>query len=76
MGDELPPGRTLDRVKLIAASVVLAFLVGLLFVAINRGPNDAYIALVALAIGGLVLTLLFARSTLPRRYRPKARPRK
>lgn len=60
MPDELPPGRSLVMAKVIAALVVLAFLVGLLFQAINRGPNDAYIALVALTIGGLVLALLGA----------------
>ena len=41
MPDELPPGRSLVKAKVIAALVVLAFLVGLLFQVINRGPNDA-----------------------------------
>lgn len=60
MPDELPPGRSLVKAKVIAAVVSLAFLVGLLNLAINRGPNDAYIALVALTIAGLVLALVVA----------------
>lgn len=60
MPDELPPGRSLVKAKVIAAVVSLAFLVGLLFLSINRGPNDAYIALVALTIAGLVLALVVA----------------
>ncbi|MDX3659698.1 hypothetical protein PV646_20555 [Streptomyces sp. ID05-26A] len=42
---------------------------GLLFVAIGRGTNDAYIALVALTIAGLVLALLvgwYRRTRYPR----------
>lgn len=60
MPDELPPGRTLVKAKLIAALVSLAFLVGFLFLVINRGPNDAYIALVALTIAGLTVALVSA----------------
>ncbi|SER76302.1 PEP-CTERM protein-sorting domain-containing protein [Lentzea xinjiangensis] len=74
MPDELPPGRSLVKAKVIAALVVLAFLVGLLFVAINRGPNDAYIALVALTIAGLVLALLVAWYRRKRQRRSRDRP--
>jgi membrane protein YdbS with pleckstrin-like domain len=62
MSNRTPQQWNLAKAKVIGTIVVLAFLVGLLFTAINRGPNDAYVVLVALAIAGVVLTVVVSLS--------------
>ncbi|MDX8056627.1 hypothetical protein SK571_45285 [Lentzea sp. BCCO 10_0798] len=51
-------GESLHRAKVTAGWLSVAFLLGLLCVAVDRGPNQAYIALVALTIVMLVTALV------------------
>ncbi|MCG8922550.1 hypothetical protein [Lentzea sp. CC55] len=45
----------------------VAFLLGLLWVAVDRGPNDAYIALVAVTTAGLVTGIVVGTRRRSRR---------
>lgn len=51
-------GESLHRAKVTAGWLSVAFLLGLLWVAVDRGPNQAYIALVALTVVMLVIVLV------------------
>jgi hypothetical protein len=51
-------GESLHRAKVTAGWLSVAFLLGLLWVAVDRGPNQAYIVLVALTVVMLVTGLV------------------
>ena len=59
----------LHRAKLTAGWVSVAFLLGLLWVAVDRGPNQAYIALVAFTVVTLVIGLVIGMRRHARRKR-------
>lgn len=64
--------------KVTAGWLSVAFLLGLLWVAVDRGPNQAYIPLVAFTVIALVIALVTGMRRHARRLRVERawRPRK
>ena len=58
---------SLHRAKVTAGWTSVAFLLGLLRVAVDRGPNDAYIALVAITTACLVIGIMVGTRRRSRR---------
>jgi hypothetical protein len=60
--------KTLRRAKVIAGWTSVVFMLGLLYIAVDRGPNEVYVVVVAVATA-LLAAVLTAATLRSRRRR-------